>query len=117
MNNYNLFVLKNAEMKQFIQDIKETTIDRFYSTLILSDLWNRVPTHEVSEKYDIDRGIIQSLLNATASFAVSVVRFCQELEEFWMFVDLLNTFSKKLTFCCASELEHIIGLPFVKYVN
>lgn len=73
-------------------------------------------THQISVKYEIDRGIIQNLLNAAASFAVSVVRFCQELEEFWIFVDLLNTFSKKLTFCCASELEHIMGLPFVKYV-
>lgn len=96
--------------------MSETTIHRFYSTLILSDLWNHVPTHEVSEKYQIDRGMIQSLLNAAASFAVSVVRFCQELEEFWTFVDLLDTFSKKLTFCCASELEHVMGLPFVKYV-
>ncbi|XP_076249291.1 mutagen-sensitive 301 [Calliopsis andreniformis] len=92
----------------------EPIVNRFYITLILYDLWTQHAVYNISEKYQVNRGIIQNLLTAVSSFAFSVVRFCQELDEFWAFRDLLNEFSKKLSYCCPAELEALMELPLVK---
>jgi POLQ-like helicase len=75
-----------------------------------------MPILNVADKYQVNRGIIQNLLSLTSSFSSSVFRFCQELDEFWAFRDLLMTFGQKLTYCCASELEPLMELPYVKLV-
>lgn len=41
-------------------------------------------------------------------------RFCQELEEFWAYQDLLEKFSKRLTFCCEPDLLPLLQLPSVR---
>ncbi|KAL2744268.1 helicase POLQ-like isoform X3 [Vespula maculifrons] len=89
-------------------------LQRFYVTLMIYELWNHHTIHSVAEKYQVNKGIIQNLLNTVSSFSFSVVRFCQEFDEFWAFRDLLNTFSKKLSYCCPSELEILLELPTVK---
>ncbi|XP_012280090.1 helicase POLQ-like [Orussus abietinus] len=94
--------------------IDPRVVQRFYLTLMLHELWNQESVYVVADKYQVHRGTIQNLLNATSSFAYSVVRFCEELEEFWAFRDLLTTFSKKLSCCCSSELESLMELPSVK---
>ncbi|KYN36744.1 Helicase POLQ-like protein [Trachymyrmex septentrionalis] len=57
--------------------IKKRVVHRFYVTLIVHELWNHHTVYSVAEKYQVNRGIIQSLLNAVSMFASSVVRFCQ----------------------------------------
>ncbi|XP_076295876.1 helicase POLQ-like [Lasioglossum baleicum] len=94
--------------------VERRTIQRFYVTLILYDLWTQHAVYTVADKYQVDRGIIQNLLTAVSSFASSVVRFCEELDEFWAFRDLLGTFSKRLSYCCPLELEVLMELPLVK---
>lgn len=89
-------------------------LQRFYVTLMIYELWNHRTIHSVAEKYEVNRGIVQNLLNAVSSFSYSVVKFCQELDEFWAFRDLLQTFSKKLSYCCPVELETLMELPTVK---
>lgn len=54
-------------------------------------------------KYDYKINLIRSLF--------------QELDEFWAFKDLLNVFSKKLSYCCPLELEALMDLPLVKIVR
>ncbi|KOC69610.1 Helicase POLQ-like [Habropoda laboriosa] len=95
-------------------NVEPRVVQRFYITLILYDLWTQHAVYGVSEKYQVNRGLIQNLLNTVASFAFSVVRFCQELEEFSPLTELLNTFSKKLSYCCPLELEALMVLPLVK---
>ena len=58
---------------------------RFYLTLVLFDLWNAVPIHEVADKFDVSRGEAQNLMTSAASFASSVLHFCDEIEEFWAY--------------------------------
>ncbi|EGI68760.1 Helicase POLQ-like protein [Acromyrmex echinatior] len=94
--------------------IEKRVAHRFYVTLIVHELWNHHTVYSVAEKYQVNRGIIQSLLNAVSMFASSVVRFCQELPEFWAFTEMLSTFSKKLSYCCPLELEKLMELPSVK---
>ncbi|XP_012054135.1 PREDICTED: helicase POLQ-like [Atta cephalotes] len=94
--------------------IEKRVVHRFYVTLIVHELWNHHTVYSVAEKYQVNRGIIQSLLNTVSMFASSVVRFCQELPEFWAFTEMLNTFSKKLSYCCPLELEKLMELPSVK---
>ncbi|XP_034193308.2 mutagen-sensitive 301 [Osmia lignaria lignaria] len=94
--------------------VEPRVVQRFYVTLILYELWTQHEVYAIAEKFQVNRGVVQNLLNAVSSFAFSVVRFCQELNEFWAFQDLLNTFSKKLSYCCPSELEALMDLPSVK---
>ena len=49
-----------------------------------------------------------------ASFASSVLHFCQELEEFWAYQELLEPFSRRLAHCCVPELLPLLDLPGVK---
>ncbi|CAL1683577.1 unnamed protein product [Lasius platythorax] len=96
------------------KSVEKRVVHRFYVTLIVYELWNHHSVYSLAEKYQVNRGVIQNLLNAVSIFASSVVRFCQELPEFWAFTEMLSTFSKKLSYCCPSELETLMELPSVK---
>ncbi|XP_011645819.1 helicase POLQ-like [Pogonomyrmex barbatus] len=96
------------------KSVEKRVVNRFYVTLIVHELWNYHSVYFVAEKYQVNRGIVQNLLNTVSMFASSVVRFCQELPEFWAFTEMLSTFSKKLSYCCPSELEKLMELPSVK---
>ncbi|KAG5328374.1 HELQ Helicase, partial [Acromyrmex charruanus] len=74
--------------------IEKRVAHRFYVTLIVHELWNHHTVYSVAEKYQVNRGIIQSLLNAVSMFASSVVRFCQELPEFWAFTEIARQLYK-----------------------
>ncbi|XP_050575371.1 helicase POLQ-like isoform X2 [Bombus affinis] len=111
INEVNIGKIRDGLMPK---NVEPRVIHRFYITLILYDLWCQHAVYDIAEKYEINRGIIQNLLTAVSSFAFSVIRFCQELDEFWAFKDLLNVFSKRLSYCCPLELEALMELPLVK---
>ncbi|XP_012216296.1 helicase POLQ-like [Linepithema humile] len=96
------------------KSVEKRVTHRFYVTLIIHELWKHHSVYFVAEKYQVNRGIIQVLLNTTSMFASCVVRFCQELPEFWAFTEMLGSFSKKLSYCCPLELETLMELPSVK---
>ncbi|XP_047356162.1 helicase POLQ-like isoform X3 [Vespa velutina] len=110
----NEFIITKLHCGIISKNVNFKVIQRFYVTLMIYELWNHHTIHSVAEKYQVNRGIVQNLLNTVSSFSFSVVRFCQEFDEFWAFRDLLNTFSKKLSYCCPSELEILMQLPTVK---
>ncbi|XP_060525530.1 helicase POLQ-like isoform X2 [Cylas formicarius] len=97
-----------------LKNIPDQVLNRFYLTLMLYDLWNETPVFEVSEKYQVDRGLIQTLMTAAATFASNVVNFCEQLEEFWAFSYLLKGMSNRLSHCCVKELLPLMELPAVK---
>ncbi|XP_051169312.1 helicase POLQ-like [Leptopilina boulardi] len=99
------------------KDVPERIIKRFYITLMLQELWQQKSVFYVAEKYQVNRGTIQFLLNSAANFASSVVRFCDSLPEFWAIKDLVMTFGKKLEYCCPEELEPLMQLPYVQVVR
>nr|CAI5857119.1 unnamed protein product [Callosobruchus analis] len=97
-----------------IKNVPERVINRFYVTLMLYDLWNEMPVFQVSEKYQITRGIVQNLMTVAATFATNVVNFCEELEEFWPYAYLLKGMGQRLSHCCVKELLPLMDLPAVK---
>ncbi|KAJ8984879.1 hypothetical protein NQ317_002719 [Molorchus minor] len=103
-------MLSNAPIK----NISERVLNRFYVTLMLYDLWNEMPVFQVSEKYQISRGIVQNLMMISATFASNVVNFCEQLEEFWAYAYLLKGMSQRLAHCCVKELQQLMELPAVK---
>lgn len=96
---------------------KEINLKRFYMALMLDDLWNGKPMTDVSRKYAIDRGIVQTLMSNAATNSASILRFCEELNEFWALKELLSVLTKRLSHCCAAELLPLMELPSVKLVS
>ena len=45
------------------------TLQRFYTAMALHELVNEVPLSNVSEKYNINRGMLQALQQTAATFA------------------------------------------------
>merc|ERR1712112_548605 len=89
-------------------------LTRLYYALILLDLWQASPIHQVADKFQVSRGEVQSLMSSAASFSSSVLHFCQEIEEFWAYQELLEPFSRRLAHCCTPELLPLLDLPGVK---
>ncbi|KAG8041686.1 hypothetical protein G9C98_000684, partial [Cotesia typhae] len=59
------------------KNVPERIFRKFYLTLILNELQENRPLHEVADKYQVNRGRIQNLLSTTTSFAHSMIKFCQ----------------------------------------
>ena len=89
-------------------------LNRFYYALMLLELWQGASVHAVAERFQVSRGEVQSLMSSAASFSASVFHFCQEVEEFWAFQELLEPFSRRLAHCCSPELLPLLDLPGVK---
>ena len=85
---------------------------RFYASLVLQDLVNEVPLPVVSERYKINRGMLQSLQNSSATFAGMVTVFCQKLG--WACLQLLlDQFQSRLSFGVSRELCNLVRIPFL----
>ncbi|KAH0813157.1 hypothetical protein GEV33_009636 [Tenebrio molitor] len=97
-----------------VNTVPERVLNRFFVTLILHDLWNEKSVFEVSEKYQINRGIVQNLMTGSATFASNVVNFCEGLAEFWTFAHLIKGMSQRLSHCCVRELLPLMELPAVQ---
>lgn len=96
------------------QTVDERVLNRFYLTLALHDLWKGNSVFEVSEKFQVSRGIVQQVMVSAATFASNVMRFCEQLPELWAFVELLRGMGQRLQHCATRELEPLMELPAVK---
>jgi len=92
----------------------QPVLSRLYYALMLLDLWQAMPIHSVADKYQVSRGEVQALMSSAASFSSCVFHFCQEVEEFWAYQELLEPFSRRLAHCCSPELLPLLDLPGVK---
>ena len=92
----------------------DQVLTRLYYALMLLDLWQAAPIHQVADRFQVSRGEVQSLMSSAASFSSSVFHFCQEIEEFWAYQELLEPFSRRLAHCCLPELLPLLDLPGVK---
>lgn len=92
----------------------DMVLNRLYYALMLLDLWQSAPIHKVADRFQVSRGEVQSLMSSAASFSSSVYHFCQEIEEFWAYQELLEPFSRRLAHCCVPELLPLLDLPGVK---
>ena len=82
---------------------------RFYSALVLSDLINEVPLNEVSKKYSVSRGQLQTLQQSAGTFAGMVTVFCNRLG--WKNLSmLLRSFQTRLNFGIHQELIELVRI-------
>ena len=100
-----------------IKESDKRLVKRFYVALMLFDLWNGKNVHEVATQYKVNRGIVFNLMTSAASRSYCIFRFCEIYEEFWVFKEILEKFSKRLTYCCSAELLPLMELPNVKIVR
>ncbi|XP_034251162.1 helicase POLQ-like isoform X2 [Thrips palmi] len=100
--------------RKTLKAVPQEVVDRFYLTLMLYDLWHQKSIWDVSEKFQVSRGQVFSLVQAASSFASCVLRFCEVLKEFWCFKVLLEEMVQRLSHCCSVELIPLMELPAVK---
>ncbi|XP_015480667.1 helicase POLQ-like isoform X2 [Parus major] len=98
------FITKKASGQAIRKHVDNAVVNRFYLTFVLYTLLKDTNIWSVSEKFNMSRGYVQNLLNSAASFASCLLRFCEELEEFWVYKALLTELTKRLTYCVKTEL-------------
>uniref|UniRef100_A0A8C0VNF1 Helicase, POLQ like n=1 Tax=Cyanistes caeruleus TaxID=156563 RepID=A0A8C0VNF1_CYACU len=98
------FITKKASGQAIRKNVDNAVVNRFYLTFVLYTLLKETNIWSVSEKFNMSRGYVQNLLSSAASFASCLLRFCEELEEFWVYKALLTELTKRLTYCVKTEL-------------
>ncbi|CRL08644.1 CLUMA_CG021390, isoform A [Clunio marinus] len=83
---------------------------RFYTALALQELVNEKSVTEVSMKYKIPRGMLQSLQQMASTFAGTVTTFCKSLQ--WNLLALiLSQFRERLFFGIHPDLIDLMKIP------
>lgn len=101
------------QRKNFDQETSRI-LNRFFITLVLYDLWNGRSVLQTHLKFKLGRGTVQALMQNAATQASSILRFCEEIEEFWHFKQLFEILTKRIGYCCSTELLPLMELPSVK---
>ncbi|XP_053952695.1 helicase POLQ-like isoform X2 [Anastrepha ludens] len=97
-----------------VQGPLELKLNRLYKVLVLIDILNLKPLHIVASRYQVERGMLQTLINQSIAAASAIVRLCEQLDYFWCFKALLERIGAKLDRCGTMELEPLLDLPSVK---
>lgn len=82
--------------------------------MVLNELWHLKPVIEIANSYQIDRGFVQNLMGMAAIEASCLLKYCDEMEEFWAFRELFKNLSQRLSNICSVELVPLMQLPCVK---
>ena len=90
--------------------MNESILKRFYITLIIYELWkNSKSIWHVSSEFQLERGFVQQIIQSSASFTSGVLHFCENLDEFWPYTNLLHDLMKRLQYNCSkNELLEIM---------
>lgn len=85
---------------------------RFFIALALQDLVNETPLVEVCQKFDCNKGLLQSLQLTASTFAGMVTAFSKQLG--WSTVELLiGQFQDRLQFGVSRDLLDLMRLPIM----
>ncbi|XP_075059409.1 helicase POLQ-like [Mixophyes fleayi] len=98
------FLARKVSGQAVKKSADDRVVNRLYLSFVLYALMKELDIWCVSTKFNMPRGFIQNLLNASASFSSCVLHFCEELDEFWAYKALLLEVTKKLSYCVKSEL-------------
>ncbi|XP_062992405.1 helicase POLQ-like isoform X2 [Elgaria multicarinata webbii] len=107
------FITKKASGQVIKKDVESIIVGRLYLSFVLHALLKETNVWNVAEKFNISRGFVQTLLNSAASFSSSVLHFCEELNEFWVYKALLTELIKRLTYCVKAELVPLMEVAGV----
>ncbi|KRZ05961.1 Helicase POLQ-like [Trichinella zimbabwensis] len=91
-----------------------STLNRVYAALILRQIWNQRNLWDVAADFAVSRGYIQHLIQSAASFASSLLRFCEQMEDLWALKSLLSDFSRALAYCVRAELIPLMEIQGVQ---
>ncbi|KRY09305.1 Helicase POLQ-like [Trichinella patagoniensis] len=91
-----------------------STLNRVYAALILRQIWNQHNLWDVAAAFAVSRGYIQHLIQSAASFASSLLRFCEQMEDLWALKSLLSDFSRALAYCVRAELVPLMEIQGVQ---
>jgi DNA polymerase theta len=86
---------------------------RFHAALMLDDLIHEVPFNTIIQKYQVNRGTLQTLQITAAAYAGMVTIFCEKLK--WTNLHLLlSQFQNRLEFGVQSDLIELCRVPDMK---
>lgn len=102
---------------QKIRPEQERVIKKFFMTMVLNELWHLKPVSDTAISFGIDRGVVQNSMGMASIEASCLLKFCEELEEFWAFRELFKNLSTRLSNVCTDELVPLMQLPSVKMVK
>lgn len=94
----------------------ELIIRKFYITMVLNELWEMKTVSDVSNSFKLSRGLVQNLMGMAAIEASCLQKYCDELDDFWMFRELFRYFTQRLSNICSTELLPLMELPCVRRV-
>ncbi|RNA39659.1 helicase POLQ-like isoform X2 [Brachionus plicatilis] len=107
---------KRFNNKSSTKKVDDFVVKRFYMTLIIYELWkSHNSIWKVSSEFGLDRGFVQQIVQSAASFTSGVLHFCENLDEFWPYKNMLAEFTKRLQFNCSSaDLIPLLELEGVR---
>lgn len=96
------------------EDINRARIyRRVYAAFQLRDLCNEIPIHDVSLRYRVPRGLVQSLAQSCHGWAAGQIKFCERMS--WgMLAVVLEHMVDRLRAGARSDLLEMSQIPFVK---
>lgn len=98
----------SADMEKFLVH------QRFFASLALYDLVQEVPLKTVVERYNINKGHVQSLQQQAATFAGMLVAFCEKMGSDWETLGLtFRKFQPRLTFGVHSDLVDLMRVSYL----
>ncbi|XP_058272403.1 helicase POLQ-like isoform X2 [Hemibagrus wyckioides] len=98
------FLARKAAGQSVRKSIDPAVVNRLYLALVLYSLLNETNVWNVSDKFQLTRGLIQTLVSSASAFCSCVLHFTEELEEFWAYKALLTELTRRLTYCVQAEL-------------
>uniref|UniRef100_A0A8C1XNB3 Helicase, POLQ like n=1 Tax=Cyprinus carpio TaxID=7962 RepID=A0A8C1XNB3_CYPCA len=98
------FVARMAAGQSVRKSMDILVVNRLYLALVLYSLLKETNLWNVSDRFQLTRGFVQTLLSSASAFGSSVLHFTEELEEFWAYKALLSELTRRLTYCVQAEL-------------
>uniref|UniRef100_A0A3Q2UTJ3 Helicase POLQ-like n=1 Tax=Haplochromis burtoni TaxID=8153 RepID=A0A3Q2UTJ3_HAPBU len=98
------FVARKAAGQTVKKGVHLAAVRRMYLALVLFSLLKETDVWSVSERFQLSRGFVQTLLGSASAFCSCVLHFAEELEEFWPFRALLAELTRRLSYCVKAEL-------------
>lgn len=89
---------------------------KFFMTMVLYELFQLRAISDTALSFGLDRGVVQNLMGMASVEASCLLKFCEELTEFWAFRELFQNLSTRLSNICSVELVPLMQLPCVKMV-
>ncbi|KAL4005214.1 hypothetical protein ACER0C_004927 [Sarotherodon galilaeus] len=98
------FVARKAAGQTVKKGVNVVAVRRMYLALVLLSLLKETDVWSISERFQLSRGFVQTLLGSASAFCSCVLHFAEELEEFWPFRALLAELTRRLSYCVKAEL-------------